>query len=85
MVYMAETTTIRVSTRTRDVLNSLAARRGQTAGDVVATLAAAADEERWLEDIAASFRRLADDPEMLRRYRAESEDLESFTAPVPDW
>ena len=45
---MTETTTIRVSVRTRERLNALAAKRGTLAGDVVAELVEAADDDRLL-------------------------------------
>lgn len=54
-----DTTTIRVSVETRDRLNSLAARRGEPAGEVVAKLVGAADEDAILAEIAAGFETLA--------------------------
>lgn len=77
-----ETTTIRVSTRTRDALNALAARRGEPAGEVVAKLVSAADDDALLADAAASFERLAGDP----AYRAEVAEIEAgFDSPAPEW
>ena len=82
----ADTTTIRVPTETRDRLNALAIRRGEAAGEVVAKLVSAADEEAMLAEIAAGFEKLAGDPEALATYRAESEELgSSFDAPAPEW
>jgi predicted DNA-binding protein len=81
-----DTTTIRVPIETRDRLNSLAARRGEPAGDVVAKLVSAADEDAMLAEVAASFEKIAADPEALSAYRAESEGLESgFEASAPEW
>lgn len=81
-----DTTTIRVPTETRDRLNVLAARRGEPAGEVVAKLVGAADEEALLADIAAGFEKLAGDPEAMSAYRAESEAIESgFEASAPAW
>lgn len=81
-----DTTTIRVPTETRDRLNSLAARRGEPAGEIVSKLVSAADEEAMLTEIAAGFENLASDPQALAAYRAESEELESgFDAPPPEW
>jgi predicted DNA-binding protein len=81
-----DTTTIRVPVETRDRLNSLAARQGEPAGEVVAKLVTAADEEAMLVEIAAGFERLAGDPKALAAYRAESGELESgFEAPAPEW
>jgi predicted DNA-binding protein len=80
------TTTIRVPTETRDRLKALALRRGEPAGEVVAKLVNAADEEAMLAEIAVGFEELASDPKALAAYRAESEELESgFDAPAPEW
>ena len=82
----ADTTTIRVPTETRDRLKALARRRGEPAGEVVAKLVNAADEEAMLAEIAGGFEGLASDPKALAAYRAESEELESgFEASVPEW
>ncbi|HEX3609311.1 MAG TPA: hypothetical protein VHU14_06555 [Solirubrobacterales bacterium] len=81
-----DTTTIRVPTETRDRLKALALRRGEPAGEVVAKLVNAADEEAMLAEIAAGFEKLVADPAALSAYRAESEELESgFEAPPPEW
>ena len=83
---IANTTTIRVPTETRDRLNALATRRGEPAGEVVAKLVDAADEESMLAEVAAGFEKLAADPEALSAYRAESHELEAgFEAPAPEW
>jgi predicted DNA-binding protein len=82
----ADTTTIRVPVETRNRLNSLAARQGEPAGEVVSKLVTAADEEAMLAEIAAGFEKLAGDPKALAAYRAESEELESgFEASAPEW
>lgn len=82
----ADTTTIRVPTQTRDQLKEIAARRGESAGEVVAKLVSAADEEAMLAEAAAGFERLAADPEALAAYRAESREIEAgFDAPAPAW
>lgn len=81
-----DTTTIRVPIETRDRLNSLAARRGEPAGEVVAKLVSAADEDAMLLEVAAGFEQLAANPTALSAYRAESEEVESgFEAPTPEW
>ena len=81
-----DTTTIRVPAATRDRLNALATRRGEPAGEVVAKLVNAADEEAMLAEIAAGFEKLAADPKALAAYRAEGDELESgFEAPAPEW
>ncbi|HEU5143261.1 MAG TPA: hypothetical protein VFU04_08900 [Solirubrobacterales bacterium] len=82
----ADTTTIRVPVETRDRLNALAARRGESAGEVVAKLVSVADEDAMLDEIAAGFDKLAADPTMLSAYRAEAAEIESgFEAPTPEW
>jgi hypothetical protein len=64
----------------------LAARRGEPAGEVVAKLVNAADEEAMLAEIATGFERLARDPAALAAYRAETTELESsFDASTPEW
>jgi predicted DNA-binding protein len=81
-----DTTTIRVSTRTRDRLKALATRRGEPAGDVIAELVDAADEEALLAEVEGFFERLAADPDALAAYRAEARELEgAFDAPTPEW
>ena len=81
-----DSTTIRVPTRTRDRLKALAARRGEPAGEVVARLVDAADEEAMLAEVEASLDRLGRDPEALAAYRAESSELRAgFEAPIPGW
>jgi predicted DNA-binding protein len=86
-IYMAatDTTTIRVPTQTRDRLKALAARRGEPAGEVVAKLVNAADEEAMLAEVAAGFEKLASDPGALATYRAESRGIEAFDTPAPEW
>jgi predicted transcriptional regulator len=83
---VTDTTTIRVPVETRDRLNSLAARRGEPAGEVVAKLVSAADEDAMLAEIAAGFEKIAADPGALAAYRTVSEEIESgFEAPAPEW
>jgi hypothetical protein len=88
LIYMAsvDTTTIRVPTETRDRLNAISRRRGESAGEVVAELVRAADEAERLTEIGAEFSRLAADSAALAAYRAESTELETgFEAPTPEW
>jgi len=80
-----DTTTIRVPTETRDRLKALAARRGESASEVVVKLVSAADEDAMLAEVEAGFSRLASDPAALAAYRAESRELEAFDAPTPEW
>jgi hypothetical protein len=82
----ADTTTIRVPTQTRDRLKALAARSGESSGEVVAKLVIAADEEAMLDEVAAGFERMVGNPEALAAYRAESREIEpAFDAPAPEW
>lgn len=81
-----DTTTIRVPTETRDRLKAISRRRGEPAGEVVADLVRAADEEELLAEMGAGFERLAADSDALAAYRAESAEIESgFEAPAPEW
>lgn len=83
---MAATTTIRVSTETRDRLNALSAREGESAGEVVARLVDAADDDLLLADAEAAFENLARDPHALAAYRSEAREIEGgFAATVPEW
>ncbi|HUN78125.1 MAG TPA: hypothetical protein VMU32_04325 [Solirubrobacteraceae bacterium] len=83
---MAQSATIRVSIETRDRLNALSARAGGSAGEVVAKLVAAADEEQLLADAEAAFELIAADPHALARYRSEAQEIEAaFDAPAPAW
>lgn len=82
----ADTTTIRVSVQTRDLLKAIAARRGEAASEVVAKLVRAADEQALLADIAAGFEKLASDPKAIAAYRDESREIErGFDSPTPAW
>ena len=83
---MATTTTIRVSTETRDRLNAMAAREGGSAGEIIAKLVYAADDEQLLADAEADFEKLARDPQTLAAYHREAREIESgFGDPAPAW
>jgi predicted DNA-binding protein len=83
---MAVTTTIRVSTETRDLLKRLSRRHKTSAGETIAELVHAADDDMLLADAEAGFRRMAGDPRLLAAYRAETAGLAgSFDAPLPEW
>lgn len=79
------TTTIRVSTRTRDALKVLASRSGATADEVISRLVNKADEEVMLADMARDFDRLACDEKACSTYRDESAVLDSFGVEPPPW
>lgn len=83
---VTDTTTIRIPVPTRDRLKVLSAQRGEPAGQVVAKLVSAADEEAMLAEAAAGFEKIAGDPATLAAYRAESGRIESsFDASAPEW
>jgi hypothetical protein len=82
---MATTTTIRVSTDTRNLLKTLSARRKRPAGEIVAELVHSADDDLLLADAEASFARMASDPRVLAAYRAEGDRLAAFDAATPEW
>ncbi|HEX4836912.1 MAG TPA: hypothetical protein VFV03_00075 [Solirubrobacteraceae bacterium] len=83
---MPMTTTIRVSTETRDRLNALSARGGESAGEVVARLVHAADDDVLLADAEAALENLARDPRALAAYRSEAREIEGgFEAAAPAW
>lgn len=82
---MGKTTTIRVPSETRDRLNVLARRRGSPASEVVAELVREADDRALLEDAEESWQQLGANPEALAAYRAETRDLHSRDAPLPEY
>jgi predicted DNA-binding protein len=82
---MSETTTIRVSSETRDRLNALARRRGVPASELVTALVSEADDRALLAEAEEGWERLAADVETLTAYRAETADLHGFDAGLPDY
>jgi predicted DNA-binding protein len=80
-----KTTTIRVTTETRDRLNELARRRGAPASEVVAALVQEADDRALLEAASEGWERLASDPKALAAYQAEAHELDAFEAAPPDY
>jgi predicted DNA-binding protein len=82
----AATTTIRVSRKTRDRLNALSAREGEPAGEIIAKLVHAADDELLLSDAEVAFESLARNPDALAAYRTDADEIEAgFESPAPDW
>jgi predicted DNA-binding protein len=79
------TTTIRISSETRDRLNELARRRGEAAGEVVAALVQEADDRLLLAAAEEGWERISGDPAALGTYRGETRELEGFDGPVPDY
>ncbi len=80
-----KTTTIRVSSQTRDQLNALARRRGAAAGDIVTELVQEADDRALLEEAAQGWEQMAHDASVLARYHVETGDLAAFDARLPDY
>jgi len=79
-IYMATgSTTIRVSTETRDRLSSIAKQRGKTTGDLLAEIAESLDDDALLESAERSWEAM--DVEERRAYGREVEELEPFSAP----
>lgn len=77
------TTTIRVTTTTRDQLSSIAKRRGKTTGDLLAEIAAELDEDALLREAEESWARMSQ--QALAAYRRGSAELEGFSVPLgPD-
>lgn len=78
------TTTIRVSSETRDRLKALSTREGRPAGEIVADLVNAADDERLLRDAELAFASM--EPAAVAAYRKEAQEIAtSFGDPTPPW
>jgi predicted DNA-binding protein len=82
---MSGTTTIRVSSETRDRVNALARRRGVPASELVSELVREADDQALLAEAKEGWERLAADRQRLAAYRAEAADLRGFDAALPDY
>jgi hypothetical protein len=81
---MVSTTTIRVSSDTRDRLNALSAREGRPAGEIVAELVRTADDDRLLLDVESALAAMG--PEELATYHGEAREIETgFGDPAPPW
>ncbi len=79
---MADTTTVKVHTSTRDLLLALGAARRQSADQVIRTALTALkrDERRLIA--AAEARAIADDPQDRAEIEAIHEDLVALQAPA---
>lgn len=77
------TTTIRVRIETRDRLNAVASASGASAAELVDRWARQADEDLLLADAVDSWRAMSD--EQLANYRAESAELDDFSADLPGY
>lgn len=77
------TTTIRVPVQTRDRLNALAERRGGSAGDLVADLVSAADDDALLADAEQAWHALGEVD--VSQIDADAKALEAFDADPPPY
>lgn len=72
---MADTTTVKVHTSTRDLLLELGASRRQTADQVIRSALAAMNRDERRRIAAAEARAIKDDPADLAEIRAIQQDL----------
>ena len=68
---LAATTTVRVSTETREAISKLSSARGMSNADLVAQLVALEQERVLLSEMESHFTELASDPEAFEAYQAE--------------
>jgi predicted transcriptional regulator len=59
---MSESTSVRLSQRTRDAVNKLAAEQGLTADRAIAVAVASFREEEWRRQAEQEMREMANDP-----------------------
>jgi len=80
------TATVRVTPETRDRLNRIGADRGLSAGELVAELAAQAEDSRLVEAMATHYRQLRADPDAWDLHRAETSswDVSAGDGLLPD-
>jgi hypothetical protein len=72
---MADTTTVKVRTSTRDLLLQLSAARGQSADQVILSALAAMQRDENRQIAAAEARAIKDDPADLAEIRAIQQDM----------
>ena len=77
---MADTTTVKVHTATRDLLLRLGAARRQSADQVIVAALAALQRDERRAVAAAEARALKDDPADLAEVRAIQEDMAALHA-----
>lgn len=78
-------TTIRVSSETRDQLNALCAQSGRTADAVISDLVASAREQALLEAASTHWHAMVSDGRLMASYRQASVELGSFDSDLPDY
>ncbi len=72
---MADTTTVKVQTSTRDLLLQVGASRRQSADQVILTALAAMQRDERRQIAAADARAIKDDPADLAEIRAIQQDM----------
>lgn len=79
---MADTTTVKVHTSTRDLLLKLGSARRQSADQVIRTALTALQRDERRSIAAAEARAIAADPDDRAEVEAISEDLAALRAPA---
>lgn len=77
---MADTTTVKVQTSTRDLLLELGAARRQSADQVIRTALAAMDRDERRQIAAAEARAIRNDPVDLAEVRAIQQEIAALHA-----
>ncbi len=77
---MADTTTVKVQTSTRDLLLQLGAARRQSADQVIRTALAAMDRDERRQIAAAEARSIRNDPVDLAEVRAIQQEIAALHA-----
>ena len=80
---MAETTTIRIRRETRERLRAVSAASGANVADLIDGWARAADERLTLRSAAAAWDGM--DPDRGREFHVDSDDLDGFSADLPEY
>ncbi len=79
---MADTTTVKVHTSTRDLLMQLGAARRQSADQVIRAALSAMKRDERRSTAAAEARTIKDDPQDRAEIAAIGEDLAALQAPA---
>ena len=79
---MADTTTVKVHTSTRDLLLELGAARRQSADQVIRTALVAMKRDENRSTAAAEARAIKDDPQDRAEIEAIQQDLAALQAPT---
>lgn len=79
---MADTTTVKVHTSTRDLLLELGAARRQSADQVIRAALTAMKRDEWRSVAAAEARAIKDDPQDRAEIEAIHQDLAALRAPT---